>query len=168
MGSETNERQRQPPFDRWPVGHFDAHYGYAWYCGKGLIVSHLTTRHGTETAAVAYHDFEESVLATHAREIAENRGLFVIHDWRKMQTYDPGARRVWQARMQARPKGYLRGSIVCVSKAGPLLRMAVQAANLVASVAHGAKVELCTDLDAALREHRVVPPGASRTMPKLV
>jgi hypothetical protein len=159
MGSDISDRSRRPPFDRWPDGHFDPSYGYAWYCGQGLIVSHLTTQHGTEAAATAYHDFEEAVLRDHAPELARHGGLFVIHDWRSMQTYDPGARRVWQDRMQARPKGYLRGSIVCVSKAGPLLRMAVQAANLVASLAHGAKVELSTDIYAALRDHAVVPPA---------
>jgi hypothetical protein len=72
-----------------------------------------------------------------------------------MQTYDAGARRVWQERMRERPRGYLRGSIVCLSSAGALLRMAVQAANLVASVVHSAHVELTTDLDATLREHNV-------------
>jgi hypothetical protein len=168
MGSEIGERIRQPPFDRWPAGHFDPHYGFAWYCGRGLIVSHLTIRHATEAAATAYHDFEEHVLRTQAREIAENNGLFVIHDWRLLHTYDPSARRVWQERMQGRAKGYLRGSIVCVSKAGPLLRMAVQAANLVASLAHGAKVELSTDLYAALRAHDVVPPTTPQLVPRPV
>jgi hypothetical protein len=118
----------------------------------------LTIGHATEASATAYHDFEEYILRVHASEVAENGGLFVIHDWRNLQTYDPPVRRVWQARMQSRPKGYLRGSIVCVSKAGPLLRMAVQAANLVASLAHGAKVELSMDIHGALREHDVGPP----------
>lgn len=166
-GAEAGER-RHPPFDRWPAGHFDPRYGFAWYCGQGLIVSHLTIGHATEASATTYHDFEEYILRTQAREIADNRGLFVIHDWRKLQTYDPGARRVWQDRMQSRPKGYLRGSIVCVLKAGPLLRMAVQAANLVASLAHGAKVELSTDVEGALRTHKVLPPTAPQAVPRLV
>lgn len=165
MGAALGARVRHPPFDGWPAGHFDPQYGFAWYCGRGLIASHLTIQHATEASATAYHDFEEYVLRTHAREITDNGGLFVVHDWRNLRTYDPGARRVWQERMQARPKGYLRGSIVCVSKAGPLLRMAVQAANLVASLAHGAQVELCTDIHAALRDHGVVPPTTPQAMP---
>jgi hypothetical protein len=127
----------------------------------------LTIRHATEASATAYHDFEEYILRAEAREVAENGGLFVIHDWRSLETYDPPVRRVWQARMQSRPKGYLRGSIVCVSKAGPLLRMAVQAANLVASLAHGAQVELSMDIHAALRQHDVVPPKAPQATPRL-
>jgi hypothetical protein len=148
---------RLPPFDRWPVQHSDPHYGYVWYCGRGLIVSHITVVHGTADAAHAYHEFEERMLDEHARDVKENSGIFVIHDWRKMATYDAEARRVWQDRMQRRPKGYLRGSVVCVVKAAPLLKMAVQAANLVASVTHQAKVELTTNLAGALLEHDAHP-----------
>jgi hypothetical protein len=148
---------RKPPFDQWPIDHVDPRYGYAWYCGQALIVSHITVSHGTEAAATAYHDFESSVLRDHAAEVAEYGGIFVIHDWRAMVTYDAGARRIWQDRMQSRKKGYLRGSVVCLTRATPLLRMAVQAANLVASVTHGAKVELTTDIDAALAAQGAVP-----------
>jgi hypothetical protein len=161
--------ERMPPFDKWPIHHVDPRYGYAWYLGQGLIVSHLTVTHGTNAAAHAHHDFESAVLREYADEVAENGGIYVIHDWRGMLTYDSSARRVWQERMQARQKGYLRGSVVCLVKAAPLLRMAVEAANLVASVTHGAKVELTTNIDAALAEHGAVPEriqrGRARTVP---
>ena len=154
--------QRKPPFDKWPIHHVDPRYGYAWYLGRGLIVSHIAVTHGTEAAAHAHHDFESAVLREYADEVAEHGGIFVIHDWRLMLTYDSGARRVWQERMQARERGYLRGSVVCLVKAVPLLKMAVQAANLVASVTQGAKVELTTNIDAALIEHDAVPERIQR------
>jgi len=141
----------QPPFHHWPVQHFDPRYGFAWYCGRGLIVSHIVVTHGTEAAAHAYHDFEGSVLRDYKDEVAKQGGIFVVHDWRAMETYEASGRRVWQERMVARPKGYLRGSTVCLLRASPLLRMAVQGANMVASLTHGAKVELSTDIDGALR-----------------
>jgi hypothetical protein len=153
----------KPPFDHWNVQHFDPHYGYAWYCGEGLIVSHITVAHSTIDSARAYHAFEGAILRDRAVELQRAGGLFVIHDWRAMEGYDGDGRQFWQARMRERPKGYLRGSVVCVAKANPLLRMAVEAANLVASVTHGAKVELTTDLDDALRHHRV---GADRSFYK--
>lgn len=153
---------RKPPFDRWSVQHQDEHYGYAWYCGDALIVSHITTPHGTSAAARSYHDYETHMLREHADDCRRCGGLFVIHDWRAMETYDADARRVWQDRMRERPKGYLRGSTVCVASAGALLRMAVQAANLVASVVHGAHVELTTELEATLRKHHVPLTGPSR------
>jgi hypothetical protein len=162
MSPEVIDRTRQPPFDRWPVQHFDPRYGFCWYCGDGLIVSHLNVHCGTQAAAEAYHDFEEAILESEAREIVASGGLFVIHDWRSMQTYEPGARHHWQQRMQARRKGYLRGSVVCVARAGPLLRMAVQAVNLFASVTQNGKVELARDVDRVLQEHHVTPPGARR------
>jgi hypothetical protein len=149
----------QPPFDRWPVQHEIPRFGYAWYCERGLIVSHLTVTHGTKEGASAYHDYESSILRLHAAEVEQAGGLFVIHDWRSMATYDAEARRIWQERMKSRKKGYLRGSVVCLVRAAPLLKMAVQAANLWASVLHGAKVELTTDIHAALREHNAFPAG---------
>jgi hypothetical protein len=148
----------QPPFHHWPVQHFDPRYGYAWYCGRGLIASHVVVTHGTEAGAHAYHDFESAMLRDYKDEIAENGGIFAVHDWRAMATYESGARRVWQERMTSRPKGYLRGSVVCLLRASSLLRMAVQAANVVASLSHGAKVELSTDVDAALRVHGLRAP----------
>lgn len=154
---------RQPPFDRWPVQHWDPAYGFAWYCGRGLIVSHITVTHGTARASNAYHDFEGRLLEEHDAEIVQHGGIFVIHDWRALVTYDTEARRVWQDRMQSRRKAYLRGSVVCLVKAAPLLRMAVQAANVVASVTHQAKVELATNIDAVLAEHDAHPePPRSR------
>lgn len=150
------------PFESWPVQHYDPRYGFAWYCGAGVIVSHVVIAHGSDAVAHAYHDFEGSVLHERAVEIAAAGGLFVIHDWRALVSYDANARRVWQDRMKSRKKSYLRGSVVCVEKASPLLKMAVQAANVVASVLHGAKVELTTDLRGALATYVPTPPrGAS-------
>jgi hypothetical protein len=152
-----------PPFDRWPVQHQDRHYGYAWYCGGGIIVSHITTSHGSVAAAHSYHDFESRMLREHADEMKLAGGLFAIHDWRAMVTYDAEGRRVWQERMRAHEKGYLRGSVVCVARTNALLRMAVQAVNLVASMVHGAKVELTSDIEGTLRAHGIVGPPPART-----
>lgn len=155
--------QPLPPFDHWPVQHRDPQFGFAWYCGRGIVVSQVVLAHGSVNAALSYHDYEERLLRERSAELARHGGLFVIHDWRAMRTYDAAARRVWQERMRAREKGYLRGSVVCVTRAGALLKMAVQAANLVTSVVHGVSVELSEDLDAVLREHVVGGPRLSRS-----
>ncbi len=153
-------RSPQRPLDGWRVQHADPHYGYAWYCGEGIVISQVIVPHGSVEAARAYHDFEDAILRDRSVDMQRAGGLFVIHDWRAMESYDGEARTVWQARMRLRPKGYLKGSVVCLARANKLLHMAVQAANLVASIAHGAKVELTTDLDRALRDHRIAePPG---------
>jgi hypothetical protein len=135
-------------------------YGFAWYCGRGIVVSQVTYRHGSAEGVRNYHAFEERLLSERAAELARYEGMFVIHDWRVLETYDAEARRVWQERMRAREKGYLRGSVVCVASAGALLKMAVQAANLVTSVVHGVSVELAVDLDAVLRKYAVEGPAS--------
>ncbi|MET0387902.1 MAG: hypothetical protein ABW321_18160 [Polyangiales bacterium] len=131
-----------------------------------MVVSHITTHHGTAAAAESYHDFETRVMRERAPDFVRSGGLFVIHDWRMMETYDVEARRVWQARMRAHERGYLRGSVVCVARANPLLRMAVQAANLAASLVQSGKVELSEDIDAALKTHGLhhppLPPAPVR------
>ena len=148
------------PFDTWLVQHRDDNYGFAWYCGRGIIVSQVVAAHGSAAAAWSYHHFEEQVLRDRAVELKRYGGLFVIHDWRAMQTYDAEARRIWQARMREREKGYLRGSVVCVARAGALLKMAVQAANVVTSTVHGVHVELSDNLEQVLRTHKLdVPPA---------
>jgi hypothetical protein len=153
---------RRPPFDHWPVQHIDPKYGYVWYLGKGVIVSHITVTHGSDEAARAYHQFEEMILADYAEEVRVAGGIFVIHDWRALESYDASARAVWQQKMRQRPKGYLRGSVVCVARANALLKMAVQAANVVASVTHGAKVDLTTDLAGALERYGAKRPKSIR------
>lgn len=143
----------RPPFEHWPIEFYDPRFGYAWYCGEGRIVAHVTSTHGTAAAAHVYHDYESRVLEEHADDVRRHDGIFVIHDWRAMKTYDAAGRHAWQARMRAKPKGYLRGSVVCLVKATPLLKMAVQAVNLYASVTHGAKVEISVNLHAVLRQN---------------
>lgn len=138
--------------------HRDDSYGFAWYCGRGIIVSQVIATHGSAAAAWNYHQFEEQVLRDRAAELKRYGGLYVIHDWRAMQTYDAQARRIWQERMREREKGYLRGSVVCVARAGALLKMAVQAANVVTSTVHGVRVELSDDLEAVLQKNQIERP----------
>lgn len=124
-----------------------------------MIVSQLTISHATLAAVEAYHGFEERILQERAADLRAAGGLFAVHDWRSLESYDGAARSDWQERMRSRPKGYLRGSVVCVERANALLKMAVQAANMVASITHGAKVELTTELAPALQRHGVKKPG---------
>ena len=124
-----------------------------------MIVSQLTITHATLGAVEAYHGFEEQTLHERASELRAAGGLFAIHDWRSLESYDGVARTEWQERMRSRPKGYLRGSVVCVERANALLKMAVQAANMVASITHGAKVELTTELAPALQRLGVKRPA---------
>lgn len=148
------------PFNTWPRADFQsAEYGRAWYCENGIIVSWAENAWGTESGVGHYLDWESDLIDRKARALDEAGGLYVIHDWRIVTGYESGARTRWQHQMKQRPKGYLRGSTVVVARKAPLLRMAVQAANLVASITQLGKVELDTDLTGVLRSLRVTPVG---------
>lgn len=159
LTSESTRRDSpRPPLEAWPVQHYDRSFGFAWYCGRGLIVSQSAITNGGAEPSHAYHDFEESMLGEHAEEIRAHGGLFVIHDWRTLLDHDPSGRSAWQQRMSSRPKGYLRGSVVCLVTASPLLHMAVHTVNLYTSTIHGVRIELTTDIEGALRKHGLIGP----------
>ncbi|MFW6050443.1 MAG: hypothetical protein ACODAU_04670 [Myxococcota bacterium] len=148
----------KPPLDAWPVQAYDERIGFIWYCEGGVIVSQATVRHGTPEAADAYHDLVDQALEARADDLARSGGLFVVHDWRELTSYDAAARKVWQERMRRRGRGYLRGAAVVVAQANPLLRMAVQGANLMAALNLGSHIELATDMPTLLRAHGIEPP----------
>lgn len=147
------------PMDRWPVQVADPRFGYAWYCGEGVVVSQAVLTHGTEEAAHAYHDVVDAALAAAPAEFEAAGGLYVIHDFRLVRKYDAGARTAWQERMRRRGRGYLRGSTVVVHQASPLLKMAVQAINLMASLSLGSRIELASDPSVVLAELGVTGPA---------
>lgn len=134
------------PFADWQDHHYDPHFGRAWWCNNAVIVAQMDVTHGTTEAASAYHRFEVAMLTRHADEVRESGGLYVLHDWRLISGYDTAARTYWQAQMRSRPKGYLRGSGVCIAKVAPLLKMAVQGANLVATLTRSGAVEVTDDI----------------------
>ena len=146
-----------PPFSSWALQFVDEEFGYAWWCESAILVSQLAHSHASTEAARCFQDFQDHMLADHADAVRAHGGALVIHDWRKLRTYDAGARQVVQERMRARPRGSLRGSVICVTHVSALVRMAAQAANLVSTLTHGARVELVSDLQAVCIEHRPHP-----------
>jgi hypothetical protein len=160
-------RRPHPPLHDWPVQVYDEVFGFAWYCGQGVMVAQAVVRHGTGKGAHAYHDFEDRVLNHCQADVAQAGGLYVIHDMRAMQSYDVAARKVWIERMQRRKRGYLRGSTVVVTDASALLKMAVQAVNMVATLNLGmaSRIELASDLSQALRSRRISPPARGTPFP---
>lgn len=152
------------PFDRWPVQVFDPAFGFVWYTRPATYVTQLVVPHGTLACARAIQDHIDLLLVHRAAEIAEHAGLLVIHDWRVATGYDADARREFIERLRARPRSYLRGSVTCVALS-PMLRMVVQAGNLVATMVTGAKSEVASDPAPALRAHRVEAPPLGARFP---
>lgn len=147
------------PFDQWPVQLREERLGYVWYAPPATFVNQLLVSHGTAEVANRLHDLIDHVLEREAEDIRRNGGLLIVHDWRLMTGYDKDARRAFLDRMRQREPGYLRGAVAVVPDT-PLLRMAVQTANLVMAFRTGGELEMATDPRPALEKHGVEAPVA--------
>lgn len=145
------------PFDRWPEQLVDARFGYAWFTAPSVFLNQLTDRHATITTVHALHDAIDHVLERRREEIDAHGGLTIIHDWRELRSYDSDARKAYLERMKRREPGYLKQAIAIVGNT-PLLRMAVQTANILMAMRIGGSLDLSNDADAVLRRCRVASP----------
>lgn len=149
------------PFADWPIQWKKPGLGYAWYVAPATLITQATITHASVEVAREYMDLGDRLMAASAEQILGAGGLFIINDWRQVESYDSATRPLLMQRMKERPKGYLRRTVICVSPT-PVLRMAVQAANLVAAFMAGGPIELSEDLVETLRKYDVgqPPPGA--------
>ncbi|WP_157068904.1 hypothetical protein [Sandaracinus amylolyticus] len=153
------------PLDSWPVQAFDARFGLGWWTDPAVLVFQATVEQATAENAELVQSWIDLALRHRKEEIAEAGGLFIFHDWRSVRAYDTEARKAYLARMRARPRDYLRHSVTVISAASPLLRMAVETGNLVASMVAGRKVEIAHDPVAVMREHEIRPPAIGTRFP---
>jgi hypothetical protein len=84
---------------------------------------------------------------------------------RLLESYESAARRAWSERMSRRGRGYLRGSTVVVTRASPLLKMAVSGINLMAALSLGSAIEVANDMEETLRVHGVKQPSEDAQFP---
>jgi hypothetical protein len=145
------------PLTTWPLHFKDWRFGLAWYTAPGVFVNQIHQSHGSVAVANALHDAIDHVLFHHAEDLKKHGGLMVIHDWRKMTSYDSEAREAYLERMRARPSGYLRKAVAVIPST-PLLRMAVQTANIVMAMRSGGTLQFATDLAAVLEQYEVRHP----------
>lgn len=154
------------PFDLWPVQRFDPVFGFVWYTAPAALISQTTVPHITLAAVRTLQDHIDRAIEHRRVENAQAGGLLIIHDWRIVKGYDQDARREFFARMRGRPRAYMRHAVTCVSLS-PILRMAVEAGNLVATLVSGAKSEVASDPAPVLRQWGVVPPAPGARFPGL-
>ncbi len=152
----ASAKRPNAPFEDWPVHRYDEHYGFVWWARPAAFVSQSHIPCGTREAAEFVQRCIDVCMEAKADEIAEAGGLFVFHDWRVTPTYDSAGRRHYLSRMRARPRDYLRHSVVAV-EAKPLFRMAIEAGNLVAALTARAKVEIVRDPLSTLRANQFTP-----------
>lgn len=157
--SHEREQRSGPsvPFATWPVQLFDPRFGYAWYTAPGVFVNQIIVDEGTVEVANALHDAIDRVIARERADFEQHGGILMIHDWRKMHRYGKGARQAYLERMKSREPGYLRGAVAIVPDT-PLLKMAVQTANVLMALRIGGTLALAHDPARVLREHRAETP----------
>lgn len=140
-------------------------FGYVWYAQPAIIATQTCIAHASVAMATFVHDVIDRVIEQARRDIAEHRGLLFIHDFRSLLGYDTEARLEFLARVRRRTPGYTRGTVVAIRMDQPLLRLGVQGANLLLSVAMKAPVSMVSDpTDALAMEVRRVP-GAHDRLP---
>jgi hypothetical protein len=156
----------RPPFDAWPPAQaFDPCFGFGWYTDPATLVFQTVIDHGTVACVEAVQSWIDAALAHRAREVKQSQGLLLFYDVRSLASFDAGAMRLHLSRMQARPRDYLRASVLIIERPPPMLHVALQTANLVATRVANAKTELTSDVNAALRAHAVRPPRPGQAFP---
>jgi hypothetical protein len=142
----------------------DPRLGYMWFVEPNVFINQAQVTHADAPAAVAVHHWIDRALAAKRDTIAAAGGLVIMHDWRALKGYDSEARRVFLDRMRSRPAGYLKAAYAIVPPT-PFFRMAIQAANLVAALRGGGRVEVATDPAPILARLGVLPPPAHVPFP---
>lgn len=153
----------QPPFECWPRQAFDPVFGFVWYAQPAIVATQSTIEHASVAMSTFVHDLIDRVIEHAARDIAQHGGLLFIHDFRSLVGYETEARLEFLARIRRRTPGYTRGTVVAIRMDQPLLRMGVQGANLLLSVAMKAPVSMVSDpAEAVALEVRRAPVGDDR------
>ena len=152
--SFSHAKDPSPPFSSWPLQFSDPDVGFAWYVGKGIIVTQASATHGTVRVATVVSDWIDELRERHHEEFDRFGGVLGIHDWRRIRTYESDARKVWVERINKRPPGYLRKAVVIVGDS-PLLKMAVAGANMFLAVAsrNDGRIEVATNVYQILNKY---------------
>jgi hypothetical protein len=154
----------RPPFEDWPTQVYDPVFGFVWFAHPVVLVSQFTAERANVAAASFLQDHIDLVLERRAEEVAEQNGLFILHDFRAAASYETEARIAFVERMRKRPHGYMRRSVTCV-RASPMLRMIVQAGNLAATLVSGGNTEMSHDPAQAMRTYGIEAPRVGERFP---
>ena len=155
------------PFSKWPVQVFLPEHGFYWYVHPAAVVCQATVAYATVPIVDAHNDLLDGVLSARSDEISTAGGLLIFNDWRSLRGFAAGARSRMQERMNARKRGYARKTVVVVSPANRLLRMALEAASLFKTLTLNARIDVALSADLALAEAHLSPPLSGSKFPGL-
>ena len=146
---------------------YDPVFGFAWFAHPAVLVTQLTVEHGTQQLARHVHDVIDHVLEHARAEVRSSGGLYIIHDFRSMTGYDKEGRVEFLQRMRRRGSGYSRGAAVAFQMDRPLLKMAVQGANLVSALSVKAPLVMVEDPRSIVESEIRLPPLPGEPFPGL-
>jgi hypothetical protein len=130
----------------------------------GAIVTQTTVSLGALATAEAIIAHSTAVLQACRDEIRAAGGLVVLHDWRSIRSIDPGVRQRF-TRSMANRAVETRGVHVVIAPSSRVLRMAVEAGNLFATVVLRSQVQVHTSANAALATLGIRPPAPGSRFP---
>ncbi len=123
--------------------------GHGWYLeSAGAFLSQTQVSRATTKGAAVLSGWVDACLEKDGVRIGALGGLFIFHDFRSIDTYEAEARLVMTERIKARPRGYSRQTVLLI-QATPLVKMAMQVANVAMAVTGGKGMRMIHDLDAA-------------------
>ena len=154
----------RPPFDDWPV-QLTTRAGYMWYTAPGVFVTQSHVERATLADTLAMTDRVDAILHVKRPELAQLRGLLIIHDWRSLKTWDNGSRELMVQRARQRERGVLRGVVIAVS-VNPLFRLLAQAVNVTMTIIGAASVDVVDAVEPALAKYDVKKPFRGAPFPE--
>jgi hypothetical protein len=148
------------PFADWPL-QITIPAGYIWYTEPGVLVTQAHIEHATYEDTLAMTTRIDVVVHHRKVELAHQGGLLVIHDWRKLKTWENEARQLIVQRSKDRKQGVFRGVIIAVA-VNPLLRLLAQFVNAVG----GAGVQVVDTVVPSLGKYGVRKPTYTSRFPR--
>jgi hypothetical protein len=135
--------------------------GYIWYTEPGVLVTQAHVEH-TDFEDVASMSMRiDDVLRLKKAEIARHRGLLILHDWRKLKSWDDDARQHLIERSIRRARGEVRGIVIAISM-NPLFHLMARVANVTLTALGGARVQLVDSIEPSLEKYGVKKPPYAR------
>jgi hypothetical protein len=154
----------QEPFADWPI-QVTIPAGYIWYTEPGVLVTQAQIEHATYEHTLAMTTRVDTVVQHRKVELAQVGGLLIIHDWRKLKTWDNEARQLLVQRSRDRGRGVIRAAVIAIS-VNPLLRLLAQVVNVTMSAVGGGGVQVVDNVLPSLERYGVRRPTYASRFPR--
>lgn len=135
-------------------------YGVAWYTRPAALITQSHVTHGSVAAASLTEAAIDRLIGRFSAEVAATKGLLVIHDWRRVTSFDPRVIQFYTDRLTVRNRSAIRAIVLAVNM-NALARIALQAVSGTIARVHGLEFELTPDLTGTLVKYNVQRPDAS-------